>query len=80
MKSKLVWGASLATMALVLSACGGSTDSTDVAVEAPAPEVTVEEVPADDAAAVGVDVVFDSLETQIPVGFDQPEAGSFALA
>jgi ribose transport system substrate-binding protein len=80
MKSKLVWGASLATMALVLSACGGSTDSTDVAVEAPAPEVTVEEAPTDDAAAVDVDVVFESLETQIPVGYDQPEAGSFSLA
>jgi ribose transport system substrate-binding protein len=77
MRRKFAWGVSVAAAALVLSACGGSTDTADAPVEEAT--TTSESAPAESSAEAAA-VVFESLESQIPVGYDQPEAGEFTLA
>lgn len=80
MRAKFTWGVSLAAAALVLSACGGgSTDSAEAPSEeatTAAETATTEATEAAEAAAI----VFESSETQIPIGYDQPEPGEFSLA
>ena len=87
MKSKYAWGASLAFVALVLSACGGSSDSTETAAEETATEeAVVEETPAEEAppeeeaAGGAATIVFESREADIPVGYDEPQPGELNLA
>jgi ribose transport system substrate-binding protein len=84
MRRKFAWGASLAAVAMVLSACGGSSDSTEATAEetaAAVEEAPAEEAPAEEEAAAGAaTVVFESRESSIPVGYDQPEAGELSLA
>lgn len=92
MKRKYAWGASLATVALVLSACGGSSDSTETAAEETATEEAVveeteaeetpaEEAPTEEEAAGGAaTIVFESREADIPVGYDEPQPGELNLA
>lgn len=84
MRTKFAWGASLAAVALVLSACGGSSDSTEATAEdtaAAVEEAPAEEAPAEEEAAAGAaTVVFESRESSIPVGYDQPEPGELSLA
>ena len=60
-------------LALALAACGGDDDDE----AAPPADTAAETEPADDI----VEVVFeDSLEPDVPVGYDEPEPGEFELA
>ena len=78
MKNKLVLGAGLAAVALLAAACSSGSSTTAASSAAPA-----ESAPAASAAAsapAATDVVFESLETNIPVGYDKPESGALKLA
>lgn len=84
MRRRYAWVASLAALALIVSACGGSNDSTETAVddsagtvdETPSQEILVEEDPDADSPAV----MFESIESNIPIGYEQPGPGDFRLA
>jgi ribose transport system substrate-binding protein len=75
MKNRLVLGAGLAAVALLAAACSSSSTTT-ASSAAPA-----ESAPAASASApAATEVVFESLETNIPVGYEKPEPGELQLA
>lgn len=67
MKKRSILGAGLVSLALFLAGC--SSSSTDSSAAAPA-----------DSAAAAPSVTFESSETALPVGYDEPAAGKFKLA
>lgn len=73
---KMALGAGLAAIAMLAAACGGSSGSSSASSAAPAPA----ESSAAASAPAAAEVVFESRESSIPVGFEQPEAGSLKLA
>jgi len=76
MKRTTVCAAGIAAFALVVSGCSSTDNSTDASVAETTPAETTEAAPESAAPAV----VFESPESEIPVGYDAPEAGDFKLA
>ncbi len=76
MKRASVWAAGIAAIALVVSGCSSSDDSTEATVD----ETTAAETTEGSTESEALDVVFFSSESEFPVGYDQPEAGVFSLA
>ncbi len=76
MKRTTAWAAGLAALALVVSGCSSTDDSTDATVDETTPAETTEAAPESEVPAV----VFESSELETPIGYDPPEAGDFSLA
>lgn len=75
---KMAIGATLAAVAMLAAACGGSSGGS--ASSSAAPAGSSEAAAPASSAAAAVEVVFESRESTIPVGYDKPEDGALKLA
>jgi len=79
MKNKLVLGAGLAAVALFAAACSSGSSTSTASSAAPAESAPAASAPAASAPAA-TEVVFESIETNVPVGYEQPEPGDLTIA
>lgn len=81
---RMALAASLATVAMIAAACGGSSGGSTASSSAPAPasEAPAASAPAaaESAVAEAVAAAFESRETSIPVGYPEPKEGALKLA
>ena len=77
---KIALGVGIASLALLASACGGSSGGTTASsASAPSEAPAASAAPASSAPAAAA-ITFDSAEAAIPIGYPEPESGSLKLA